>query len=362
LTQNAEKSDGQNRNGVKALSFVARALCGVWVARRVYLRPNAAHITMARLLLRRLSSSPTTDSLTPLLKALGHTPCNPAMRKGLHPLVEPLAQTTSGDVLGLMRWPLEGGKVHVVHTRPQVERGASEDEKLRSLTVRPCGSVAQFARRAAVEADEGGADGASAVIEAAAKATAAASGKVYVPGELAESRLRISQFLLMRVGPFADMWEQLACAQLDKGDETAALIAAERASSLNPGWGCTLYLQARLMGKLGRAEEQRDLALAALESPFWTLGAPLQEAMGAAQLAHIEDLRELIRAMEDKVREQQGAPARTARENALMRATDALDGVVRTDGSWDDVRPVVAEALREAGMQEAAAVASVGSE
>jgi hypothetical protein len=67
-------------------------------------------------------------------------------------------------------------------------------------------------------------------------------------------------------------------------------------------------------------------------------------------------------AMGARLREQQGAPARTERENALMRATDALDGVVRTDGSWDDVRPVVAEALREAGMQEAAAVASVGSE
>ena len=222
---------------------------------------------MARLFLRRLSAT-STDGLTPLLKALGHTPCHPAMRKGLHPLVEPLATTEAGDVLGLMRWPLENGTVHVVHTRAQGEHSSSDDEKLRALTVRPCGSVAQFARRAAVEADSAaaGADTSSTVIEAAAAATSAAGGKIYTPGELTESRLRVSQFLLMRVGPFADMWEQLAWAHLEKGDETAALAAAERASSLNPGWGCTLYLQARLMGKLGRTEEQRDLALQAVRT------------------------------------------------------------------------------------------------
>ena len=114
------------------------------------------------------------------------------------------------------------------------------------------------------------------------------------------------------------------------------------------------------MEKLGRTEEQRDLALAALESPFWTLGAPLREVMGAAQLSHIEDLRALVRTMEDKVREQQNAPPRSAHELALMRATDALDEVVRTQGSWDEVRPTVAKALQEAELHEAAAVASVG--
>ena len=114
------------------------------------------------------------------------------------------------------------------------------------------------------------------------------------------------------------------------------------------------------MGTLCRAEEQRDLALAALETPFWTLGAPLGEVMAAAQLAHIDNLRELVRAMEDKVREQQNAPPRTARELATIRATDALDEVVRTEASWDAVRPAVAEALKDAGLAEAAAVASVG--
>lgn len=277
------------------------------------------------------------------------------MRRGLHPLVEPLAHTASGDVLGLMRWPLDDGAVHVVRTRSQVAGNLAD-----GLSVQPCGSVAQFSRRAAVEADDGPLPLRQAIIEAATEATLAAGGKAYTAGELAESRLRLPQFLLMRVGPFIDTWETIAMKQLENGDVTAALVAAERASALNPGWGCTMYLQSRLMGQLGRVEEQRDLALSALESPFWTLGAPLRDVMAAAQLSHIEDLRELVRAMEDRVREQQNAPPRSAQELARMRATDVLDEVVRTEGSWDDARPTVAKALHDAGLVEASAVAGVG--
>ena len=203
----------------------------------------------------------------------------------------------------------------------------------------------RYARRIAVEADITAEGGAARTIEMAAAAAVEAGGTAYTAGELAASRLRSSQFLLLRVGPFPDVWADIAHAQLAKGDETAALIAAERASSLNPGWGCCLYLQAQLMGSLGRRDEQRDLALSALEPPFWTLGAPLADVLGAAQLSHIDDFRGLVRSMEDKVREQQGAPPRSNAELAMLRATDALDEVVRVQGAWDDVRQTVAEAV-----------------
>ena len=102
------------------------------------------------------------------------------------------------------------------------------------------------------------------------------------------------------------------------------------------------------MGSLGRTDEQRDLALSALEAPFWTLGVPMADVMAAAQLSHVDDLRGLVRAMEDKVRAQQNMPPRTEEELALLRAMDALDEVVRTEGLWDDARDTVAAALREA--------------
>lgn len=301
------------------------------------------------------SFSSVSKPLSSLLGALGHTPHHePA---GLHPLVQPLAKTGDGDVLGLLRWPLTDGEVHVVRTTPQ----ASDENSVDDFTVRSFGTIGQFSRRAAVEEDCPATGADKEILAAAADATLAAGGTPYSAGELAASRLRAPQFLLMRVGPFADVWEEVARGQLAKGDETAALIAAERSSALNPGWGCCMYLQAQLMGGLGRTEEQRDLSLGALESPFWTLGAPLTEVLAAAQVTHLgDDFRAIIRAMEDKVREQQGAPPRSSTELAMLRAMDTLDEVVRLNGRWDDVRQEVASALREAGCDEAAEVVVEG--
>ena len=308
---------------------------------------------------RRFSASALVSTevraLQALMRAQGHLPCESTSRAGLHPLVVPLANTESGEVLGLVRWPAQDGGLTIVRTRSQAGHA---DVDVTSLSLQPCGSPAQFARRAAVEADMATEDKLSAsIMSAATEATIEAGGEPYVAGEFASTRLGANQFMLMRVGPFADVWESIARGQMEKGDETAALVAAERASSLNPGWGRCVYLQSVLMGSLGRSEEQRDLALSALEAPFWTLGSPLREVLGAAQLSHVEDLRGLVRAMEDKVREQQNAPPRTAEELAFLRALDALDEVVRTEGLWDDARPVVAAELRKAGLHDAAAIA-----
>ena len=102
---------------------------------------------------------------------------------------------------------------------------------------------------------------------------------------LAASKLRLEHFLLLRVGPFADVWEAVARAHLAKGDETAAFVAAERSTELNPGWGNGAWLQAELLASLGRHEERRDMALAALEAPYWTIGAPVATVPAAATAA-----------------------------------------------------------------------------
>jgi hypothetical protein len=291
-----------------------------------------------------VSTSMASAALSRLLRLQGHTLID--SRRGLHPLVVPLARTKADDILGLLHWPSREGSISVVRTRQD------------SHFLQPLRSITEYSRRLAVEADVEASAASGDIIAAAAEATTMAGGKPYTQGELLDSGLKASQFMLLRVGPFADIWETIARTQQEKGDETAALIAAERASSLNPGWGCCMLLQSQLMGALRRPEEQRDLALGALESPWWTLGAPLRDAMAAAQLSHIDDLRSLVRAMEDKVREQQGAPPRTAKELSLLRATDALDEVVRTEGSWDESRAAVAAALHDAGLDAAAEVAA----
>ena len=233
-------------------------------------------------------------------RATGFTTCDPALRTGLHPLVVPLAASTCGKILWALALAGTGGRAE---RRLARERQDGNPEKhAATLMLQPCGTPAQYARRLAVEADLA-ADSTSAEIIAAPRSYHIEAGGVpYGAGELAASKMQVPHFLLTRVGPFTDVWEGIVTNQLAKGDQTAALIACERATALNPGWGCCAYMHSTLMGSLGRTDEQRDLALSALEAPFWTLGVPMADVMAAAQLSHVDDLRGLVRAMEDKER------------------------------------------------------------
>ena len=204
-------------------------------------------------------------------------------RAGLHPLVVPLAEAEGGTVLGSLSWRLDAtgdpGDAPASAseaTLVEVQRGG--------LFVRPLGTPAHVARRAAVEADLAGGDGAAEAVGFFSAAAVEAGGLPYTRGAHAESGLSLDQFLLLRVGPFADCWARLSADRVARGDTTAGLIAAERGSARNPGWGCCLLAQARMLSELRRLEEARDVALSALETPFWTFGAPVSEARGVAEM------------------------------------------------------------------------------
>ncbi len=296
---------------------------------------------------------PGAASLAALLQLQGNTLCDPSSRRGLHPLVAPIARMAGTSVLGVLRWPLPDGEPVLVRAQP----ADASPRPLAGHTLKLVGTPAQFARRAAAEADASGDAAATSLVAAAAAAADDAGAAPYAAGELAASKLRLEHFLLLRVGPFADVWEAVARAHLAKGDETAAFVAAERSTELNPGWGNGAWLQAELLASLGRHEERRDMALAALEAPYWTIGAPVATVQAAAQLSHMGDLRAMQRGLEKQAREAQGAAAPTTEEAALEEALDALDAVVRTGGDFEDARPAVADALERAGLAEEARLA-----
>ena len=289
-------------------------------------------------------------ALAATLRAQGRTLRDPAQRKGLHPLVLPMADAPSGGVLGLLRWPAPNGGLLVV----EAPRDAPH-----SLLAR--GTPSHYARRAAVQADASGDASLAELVAAAADLAAEASEPAYEPGAFAASRLKLDQYLLLKVAQgFPDVWEKLARDRLAAGKETEALVAGERAASHNPGWGCCMWLQSTMYAELGRAEERRDSALAALEAPFWTIGAPVAEVQAAAGLEHVPNLKALMRTMEAASREKQGEPPPPPAEAALAEALDLMDEVVRLRGGWDEARPPVADALRRAGLADAAVVAEGG--
>lgn len=110
------------------------------------------------------------------------------------------------------------------------------------------------------------------------------------------------------------------------------------------------------------------------------------QVQAAAQLEHVEDVFALFKRLEERathqivcaafcsdsfrltcfhactlqeeLREQQDAPPRSAKEIALLRAHEAMDGVVKNRGRWDIVKPVVAQSLEEAGLPDIASIAA----
>ena len=141
---------------------------------------------------------------------------------------------------------------------------------------------------------------------------------------------------------------------------TAGLIAAERGSARNPNWGCCLWSQASILHGLGRLDEARDIAISALEMPFWTIGAPIPHVQSVAQLGHVSDIRALLREVEAKGSEKRGLPPPTALERARNRAFDRLDAVVSSQSDWDEIRPMLAADLLDAGLTSLAKVVSSG--
>jgi hypothetical protein len=264
-------------------------------------------------------------------------------RRGLHPLVTPLAESEDGIVLGSLVWPLAQPASLVA-----VRRGGHHAARL--------GTPAHVARRAAVDADVAGGEEAAEQISFFSAAAVAAGGLPYERGTLAQSKLSSDQFLLLRVGPFVDAWDRLARERVARGQPTTGLIAAERASAHNPGWGCCLWSQALLLRGLNRLEEARDVALSALETPFWTIGADVREVQEVARLGHVPNVRAMMREVEARGNEKQGRPPPSPEEQAQAAAFDMMDAVVARCGVWDEIRSTLVAHLQAAGLADQAVV------
>ena len=145
-------------------------------------------------------------ALAATLRAQGRTLLDPAQRKGLHPLLLPLADAPGGGVLGLMRQLTPGGELLMVRS-PAARH-----------SLLPLGTPSQYSRRAAADADARGAASLPELVTAAADLAKEAGDPVYEVGAFAASKLRLEQFLLLKVSPcFPDLWAVLARDRLAKG-------------------------------------------------------------------------------------------------------------------------------------------------
>jgi hypothetical protein len=182
----------------------------------------------------------------------------------------------------------------------------------------------------------------------------------------------VDKYVLLRVGPFADIYETLAKAHAKKGDQSSALISAEAANNKIQGFASTFLFYARLLKMFpGRDEEARDAARMCLRLPLPSIGLNVEDFKEVAVVAQLADnssaddeVMTKLQAMYEKMRqhEQDEDPrttqAKTPEQKAIDEANYLLDTTSLTGGKWSEIRPKLAAIYRKAGREDLASFVS----
>ena len=182
----------------------------------------------------------------------------------------------------------------------------------------------------------------------------------YTPGAVAQLGYGLDKYILLRVGPFPDLYDAMSQQHREKGDEQSSLIAAEASNKKFAGFGSTFLHYAQVLASFpNRAEESRDAARMCLRLPLPSIGLSYDDYKSVAILGQIADesdpedvVLEKLSEFQDKMREveqdqeQDQQSGRTAEQAAFEEATAILDKAALTKKSWTSVRTSVGEKLR----------------
>ncbi|WCJ31236.1 Protein IN CHLOROPLAST ATPASE BIOGENESIS chloroplastic [Euphorbia peplus] len=276
-----------------------------------------------------------------LLKTRGESIVSPGVKRGLIPLVVPLAKNSSGAIIGLLRWPTApaGMEMPVVEVH---KHGVSLLAK----------TVDQFIHRILVDED---AKVTSSGKEELFSAVAGAWENLYAKGDFAKSMSSdLDMYLIKKVGLFPDVLERRAMQHFEKGDHVSALITAEFYAKKGhfPGFGRPFVFNAEVLLKVGPKLQAKDAARGALKSPWWTLGCRYQEV---ARIAEWEDepVEYIKGKMTDTRRQEDLSNGKDPAQIALDEAAFLLD-LASVEGTWDESVDQIAACYKEAGLVDVA--------
>eukprot|EP00177_Eucheuma_denticulatum_P006685 GFKZ01012157.1.p1 GENE.GFKZ01012157.1~~GFKZ01012157.1.p1 ORF type:complete len:236 (-),score=47.75 GFKZ01012157.1:645-1277(-) len=175
----------------------------------------------------------------------------------------------------------------------------------------------------------------------------------YRDGEVNESGLGLERYLIMKTGPFPDIYEGLTRFHMAKGDQQSALVTCERAAGVFVGWGKMHVFHAEVLEEMGRDGEARDAARVALQMPLWTLGKGGVDRMREmAGYKEKESLERIYRRLYEDEREAEIKEGKPKEQVALDRAAFLLDLCVVEGSGWESVRMQVAELYEQGGMAD----------
>jgi hypothetical protein len=178
------------------------------------------------------------------------------------------------------------------------------------------------------------------------------------------------KYILLRVGPFPDLYETMALNHRGRGDESSSLIAAETSNRKLVGFGSTFAFYARLLNSFGaRNDEARDAARMCLRLPLPSIGYLDSDWKEVAVLAQIADtgdsVEEALAKMQlfyEKIKSKENEEemngidqGKTQEQMAIDVANDLLDRTALGDAKWASIRAELSRVYANAGKDDMAA-------
>jgi hypothetical protein len=178
----------------------------------------------------------------------------------------------------------------------------------------------------------------------------------------------VDKYVLLKVGPFADIYESLAKGHAERKDESSALISAEASSNKISGFASTFLFYAKLLSSFAnRRDEARDAARMCLRLPLPSIGLSIADFRQVATLGQIADesdsdqeIMAKLLVMYEKIREHEqdedprSQAAKSPEQAALDEANYLLDRAALTGSKWSDVRPKLADIYKAVGRDDMA--------
>ena len=183
----------------------------------------------------------------------------------------------------------------------------------------------------------------------------------YDMGSVEQLGYGLDKYVLLRVGPFPDLYETMSNQHLSREDEESSLIAAEASNGKFGGFGSTFAFYAKLLGSLpNRSEECRDAARVTLRMPLPSMGLTRKEFVDVARMAQLvadegEDALSKMLDMYEKIREHEqedNSGDKTLKQTAMEDANYLLDMACLKGTKYGEIRGKIAEIYRQAGMED----------
>lgn len=184
----------------------------------------------------------------------------------------------------------------------------------------------------------------------------------YEMGSVEKLGYGLEKYVLLRVGPFPDLYETMANQHLSRGDEESSLIAAEASNGKFGGFGSTFAFYAKLLSSLpNREEECRDAARMCVRMPLPSMGLTVSDFATVSKMAQYADAADntetalqKLRDMYENIREHEqddNNGDKSVKQTAMEDANYLLDIACLTGQKYGEVRGEIANIYRSAGME-----------